>query len=84
MSVQTYECKAVLNVAGVESDLPLTVKYIILPFFPETRESPAEPRQIEILSIWRGDRVLGDRVLAVDMLSQAQMSAINDEILGNG
>ena len=79
MSVQTYECEAVLNVAGVESDLPLTVKYIILPFFPGTREQPEEPRQIEILSIWRGDRVL-----AVDMLSQAQMSAINDEILGNG
>lgn len=79
MSIQTHEVEAVLSVAGVESCLPLTVHYIILPFFPETRESPAEPRQIEMLSIWRGDRVL-----AVDMLSQAQMSAINDEILGNG
>ena len=79
MSVQTHEIEAILNVCGVESCLLLTVHYIVLPAFPETHESPAEPRQIEILSIWRGDRVL-----AVDMLSQAQMSAINDEILGNG
>ncbi len=78
MSVQLHDCDAVLSVAGVKSELSLQVRYIVLPAFPETQLQPAEPRQVEILSIWHGEHVMTDGVL-----SQAQMEAIGDEILGN-
>lgn len=75
-AAQHYQHHALLNVAGVESELTLTVHYIVSPEFAGTWDQPAEPREIEILSIWHLEHVLHHK-----MLTEEQYAWLEEEIL---